>query len=252
MPAVQRARLQQQAARLSEFFDDPLQYVHELENLLQSFMVQVNRKGRVKGARPVLHTYETPAPVIKQLQLELSLQARQRPNQALLLADALWERRTIETRTLAARLLGVIHAADLSEVTRRLEFWAQDNREPILAPVLAEQATLDLVTHPEEFIAFVDRLLKSRELRQQVLALGALRKLLQANHFSNLPLLFALLNPYVADPSKAIRPYLVTVLCMLAERSPSETTFFLQQVVRGKATEGTQWIVRQVQKTGLV
>jgi len=250
MPTVQLARLHQEAAQLSTHFAKPNEYLHALENLLESYSVPVHRQGRVRGMRPVLFSYEVPPPVLKQLHLEMALQASQQPSEALALADALWTRRFIETRLLAARLLGVVPISDPVEITSRLEGWAEENREEVLAPELWVYGALYICAQfPDEVISFVARLLASKQIRKQVLGLGTLQTLLSNNRYDNLPLLFNQLNDISKDPAKKLRPHLADLLASLAQRTPKETVYFLQQRLAESPSEGTNWVARQVLKS---
>jgi hypothetical protein len=249
MPAIQTALVQQQAAQLSTYFADPPAYVPALEKMLENYVVPVQRQGRTRSARPILFSYETPAPVLKQLQLELTYQAKQKPQQALAIADALWAKRTIETRLLAARLLGSIPGLTANDYSSRLEDWSLENRELILAPELTERATLAFCEQfPDKLVAFVRRLLAETEPRKQVFALGALNTLLRIDHFGDLPAIFNLLTKIARDPDKKMRSALVEVLSTLAVRSSKETTYFLEQLLAKKPSESAQWLARQVAK----
>lgn len=248
MPSVELARLKQEAAKLSDSFSDPAIYVHDLERMLQDYAVPVHRQGRVKGMQPVLKSYEVPPPLLKQLQLEMTEQAKDAPDTALEVADGLWARRTIETRLLAARLLGAI-AADAQRITTRLEAWAHENREPSLAPELARDGTTTLCAqHPDELVAFAGRMLASREPRKQTLALGALQTLMASSDFANLPAVFELLGEIGKYPERKLRHDLADLLAALAARSPKETEYFLEQCLEPGPSEGVVWVIRQVMK----
>lgn len=249
MPAIQIALLQQQAVQLSAHFADPYAYVSSLEKMLEGYVVPVQRQGRVRSVRPILFTYETPAPILKQLQLELTYQAKQQPQQALEIADALWAKRTIETRLLAARLLGAIPGLKADDYSSRLEAWSLENLEMVLAPELTERATLAFCEQfPDKLIAFVRKLMTETEPRKQVFALGALNTLLRIDHFNDLPTIFNMLTKISRDPDKKMRSALVEVLTNLADRSPKETTYFLVQLLAKKPSEGALWLARQVGK----
>lgn len=252
MPTIQLAKLQQEAALLSDYFAEPANYLAGVERVLVTYAVPVHRQGRVRGLRPVLRTYEVPPPLIKQLQLEMTQQARLYPQEALQIADGLWAHRSIETRTLAARLLGALEA-EPTMIAERLAAWAQENREPILAPELSEHATLWLVaSKPEQLIAFASEWLLAKEPRKQALALGALQTLLRETNFANLPALFGVLAPVAADPDRGLRPHLADLLAALAKRSPKETEFFLVESLAatrgGTGNDGAGWVARQVMK----
>jgi hypothetical protein len=247
MPTIQLAKLQQEAALLSDRFVDSESYLAGVLDLLQTYAVPVHRQGRVKGLRPVLRTYEVPPPLIKQLQLEMTQQARLFPTEAMQIADGLWVHRSIETRTLAARLLGVIEAEPLP-VAERLAAWAHENREPVLAPELSQHAALRLAAaNPQQLIVFAAEWLATKEPRMQTLALGTMQTLLSETDFANLPALFAVLAPVAADPDRSLRPDLADLLAALAKRSPKETEFFLTESLASD-NDGAGWVARQVMK----
>lgn len=245
MAVIQLSQLLQEVQQLSEHFEDPHKYLKQLERLLEAYASRVHRQGRVKGTRPVLFSYEAPQPVLRRLEMELAQQAAGRPAAALVLIDALWQRRTIETRQLAIRLLG---AASLpaAEVTRRLQAWAEENREELLASELQTRGVRRLsVEDPDELLAFASRLLAGGEARQQGLALGGLQTLLAAGGFSRLPALFALLAPLCQDPPRKLQPFLAELLGTLAKHTPKETAFFLRQVLTEQPGDGGRWVARQ-------
>lgn len=245
MPTVQLSQLLQEVQALSEHFEDPQKYVRKLERLLEAYASRVHRQGRVKGVRPVLFSYEAPQPVLRRLELELIHQAEGRPAAALALIDALWERRSMETRQLAIRVLG---AASLpaAETTRRLQDWAEENREELLVSELQTRGVGRLAAdNPDELLAFASRLLAGSEVRQQSLALGALQTLLAAGGFSRLPALFGLLAPICKDPSRKLQPFLAELLGTLAEHTPKEASFFLRQLLTDEPGDGARWVARQ-------
>ncbi len=246
MPSVQLGQLQQEAAQLSEHFTQPQAYLKQLERLLQSYSTPVHRHGRVTGLRPVIFSFEVAPPVLKRLELEMALQAGQQPSAALAVADALWERRSYETRQLAIRMLGAT-PAPAAEIASRLEAWAAENQEELLVAELYERGPRTLVqTDPSGLLSFAERLLASQEIRKQVLSLGLLQTLLNTGNFANLPVMFALLAPASQQPPRKLQPFLADVLSALARRSPKEAAYFLGQLLAGQPSEGARWIARQV------
>ena len=249
MPAVELGRLQQEAATLTEVFSDPDAYVQRLEKMLEVYASPVHRTGSVRGLRPVLFTYETAPIVLKQLLLEMEFQGREDPGQALEIADSLWKRRTIETRQLAIRLLGSIPATKPSEVTQRLESWLGENREDLLAPEFWDEGIMYLCKEfPQELIRFAGNLTRSLDIRKQIFGFGSLRKIITTNPQGNIPSVFFILDNFNEDPIRKLRPYIADLFSTLAEHSPKETAFFLQERIGRSFGEGMLWIVRQVAK----
>ncbi|MCW5875016.1 MAG: hypothetical protein KIS88_10265 [Anaerolineales bacterium] len=246
MPSIQLGQLQQEAAQLSEYFNEPEVYLRQLEHLLQAYATPVHRQGRIKGMRPILFSFEVPPPVLRRLEMEMSLQAGQQPAAALAIADVLWERRSYETRLLAIRLLGNIPAAE-PEVGTRLEAWASENQEELLLNELHERGTRYMAaSNPEALLHLAQRLLATGEFRKQVLSLGSLQTLLATGRFANLPALFTALLPISQDPPRKLQPFLADLLVALAQQTPKETAYFLGQALSAEPSEGSRWVARQV------
>ena len=249
MPAVELGRLQQQVNQLSDLFQDPPNYLYGVESILKDHAGPAHRQGRVKGLCPMLRSYEVPPPLLKILTLEMSLQARLYPEEAIAIADGLWEQETVETRQLAIHLLGSIVLPSLDEITQRLEAWASENQEQLLAPELAGIGTRSLrSTAPDQLLLFASKLINKKDYRKQILCLGMLQNLVLTNHFPNLPGLFELLLPACKKPDRKIRPELASLLGELARNSPKETEYFLDQLLNDKIAEDSLWLVRQALK----
>ncbi len=249
MPAVELGHLQKQVNQLSDLFQDPANYLHGLDNLLRNYAGPVHRQGRIKGLRPMLPSYEVPPPLLKLLTLEMSAQAKNHPQEALAIADGLWEQETMETRQLAIHLLGSIVHPSTDGIIKRLEAWASENQEQLLAPELAGTGTRSLrSTAADQLLNFASQLITKRDYRKQILCLGMLQNLVLSNDFPDLPGLFDLLLPACKEPDRKIRPELAGLLSELAKTSPKETEYFLSQLLSNKPSEDCRWLVRQAMR----
>jgi len=246
MPAIELGRLQQQVNQLSDLFQHPGSYLQGVVSLLKDHAGPVHRQGRVRGLRSMLRSYEVPPPLLKILTLEMSLQAKAHPQEALAIADGLWEQETMETRQLAIQLLGKIPTKTAIDISSRLEKWARENREPSLVPELAASGSKTLrVAHQDMLLIFTEKLLNASDSRKQILALGILHNLFSDTHFPDLPRLFDLLIPACQKPDRRIRPELASILGELAKTSPKETEYFLSKLLSNKPSEDCRWLVRQ-------
>jgi hypothetical protein len=249
MPAIELGRLQQQVNQLSDLFQHPGSYLQAVDTLLKDHAGPVHRQGRVKGLRPMLRSYEVPPPLLKILTLEMSLQAKEYPQEALAIADGLWEQETMETRQLAIHLLGSIVLPSPQEITKRLENWASENQEQLLTPELAEIGTRSLrSTSADQLLNFAAQLLSNKDYRKQILCLGMLQNLVLSDHFPDLPRLFDLLIPVSKKPDRRIRPELASLLGEMAKSSPKETEYFLGKLLSDEPGEDCRWLVRQAMK----
>jgi len=128
MPAIDLARLKKQTANLADIFGEPSAFLRELREVLEFY---VNRSLRSQSVAPssVLPTYRTPVAVLRQIEKELGPVAEQQPILALELADALWDEGWLETKLLAAFLLGRIPPQE-ERLLARLTAWTQAVRDP--------------------------------------------------------------------------------------------------------------------------
>jgi len=123
MPAIDLSRLKKQTAQLVDLFGQPVEFLRAHREVLDFY---VNRTLRSQSVAPssVLPTYRTPTVVLRQIENELGPVAGKQPIQALELADALWDEGWLETRLLAAFLLGRIPPQE-ERLLARLTAWTQ-------------------------------------------------------------------------------------------------------------------------------
>src|SRR5512135_2907443 len=127
MPAIDLSRLRRQAARLGDFFFVPDEFIRHLHEILDSYVNYTVRKAQAAAPGANMRTYRTPAAVVKQIEQELAARAAIADNSdaALELADRLWDEEWLETRMLAAFLLGSVPPRE-ERLLARLTAWAHD------------------------------------------------------------------------------------------------------------------------------
>jgi len=232
MPAVDLARLKKQTAQLADLFDQPTAFLHEHREILDHY---VNRTLRSQGVAPssVLPTYRTPAVVMRQIENELGPLAAQRPIQALELADALWDEGWLETLLLAAFLLGRIPPQE-ERLLARLTAWTQAVRDPeVRAALLTTSLTRLRQETPDLFLILVKEWLHPARQRMWSNGIQALVPLISSPDFDNLPPIFEIIEPILKASPATLQYDLQELIVSLFEASPDETTFFLQQILKG-------------------
>jgi hypothetical protein len=232
MPAIDLARLKKQTARLADVFDQPAMFLRELREVLEYY---VNWTLRSQSVAPssVLPTYRTPVVVLRQIEKELGPVAEARPVQALELADALWDEGWLETKLLAAFLLGRIPPQE-ERLLARLTAWTQAVRDPeVRAALLTTSLTRLRRETPDLFLVLVKEWLHPARQRMWSNGIQALVPLISSPDFDNLPPIFEIVEP-ILKASPAILQYdLQELITVLFEASPDETTYFLQQMLKG-------------------
>ena len=231
MPAIDLARLKKQTAQLVDLFDQPALFLREHREILDFY---VNRSLRSQGVAPssVLPTYRTPSVVLRQIETELGPVSERQPIQALELADALWDEGWLETRLLAAFLLGRIPPQE-ERLLARLTAWTQAVRDPsVRAALLTTSLTRLRRETPDLFLVLVQEWLHPARQRMWSNGIQALVPLISSPDFDNLPPIFEIIEPIMRAAPATLQFDLQELIIMLYEASPDETTYFIQQLLK--------------------
>ena len=231
MPAIDLARLKKQTAYLADVFSEPSAFLHELREVLEFY---VNRSLRSQGVAPssVLPTYRTPVVVLRQIEKELGSAAEKQPISALELADALWDEGWLETKLLAAFLLGRIPPQE-ERLLARLTAWTQAVRDPeVRAALLTTSLTRLRKETPDLFLILVREWLHPARQRMWSNGVQALVPLISSPEFDNLPPIFEIVEPILKTSPATLQFDLQELIITLYEASPDETTYFLQQILK--------------------
>ena len=232
MPAIDLARLKTQAARLTEKFGQPEGFILDLNELLDFYTNRTIRLTQIIQ-RYSLPTYHTPRPVLRQIQGELAPLAETRPVEAVALTKALWEAGSLESRLLAASLLGSIPSAPAIPVLTRLPDWLALSTDRQVRQALLTDALARLRREtPDTFFIILESWLASPRPPAQVWGMQALIPLLQDPLFENLPAVFRILQPAVKAAGPVTQLDLQACAATLERVSLTETLAFLREIVR--------------------
>jgi hypothetical protein len=246
MPAINLARLRQQCALLVEQFDQPQAFLRTLHDLLEVNAERTLRPGQAGKHPPLIQTYNVPLPMLRQVTKELSSLAPDHAAQTLALSDALWAEPFLETRLLAASLLGQAPLESFEAVIIRVERWMKDTTEEQLISALIEQGLWRaLREQPARLLEQVDLWLGKQDILQQRLGLRVLLRLAIDPDYENLPAILHSLMPFARTVPMALRSEVLDLLAGLAHRSPGETAYFLRQNLEVTENPDTAWLIRQ-------
>jgi hypothetical protein len=206
MPAIDRARLKIQAATLARKFDEPETFLHDLNEMLDFYTNRTIRAAQVVQ-RLSAPTYHTPRPVLLQIESELATLAEKQPQEALKLVKVLWQADSLESRLLAAFLLGNIPSDLAIPTLTLLPAWLNQSIDKEIHTALLTTALTRLRREkPDTFFFILEGWLGSPQPIFQVWGLQALIPLLQDPHFENLPAVFRILPGHPSRGSRdAIR-----------------------------------------------
>lgn len=232
MPAIELARLKTQAARLADKFGEPEDFLHDLNELLDFYT-----NHTIRSTQTIQHlaapTYHTPRPVLRRIESELSALANSHTAEAVNMTKVLWEAGSLESRLLAAFLLGCIPSEQAGALLGYLPVWLNKSTDKEIHTALLTVAFTRLRREkPDEFFRILEDWLQSPIPVQQVWGLQALIPLFQDSHFENLPAVFRILRPAILRLSPATQLDFQACLGALERVSLTETVAYLREIVR--------------------
>lgn len=188
-----------------------------------------------------LKTYRTPSAVITQIENELRPIAEANPAFAIDLADVLWEDGSLETRLLAAFLLGRVPPQE-EHLLPRLTAWTQQIRDPqIRSALLSTSLTRMRKETPDQFLMLVREYLHPARMRTWSNGLQALLPMIADSTFANLPPILDIVEPIIEEAPATLQNELTDLIIALYRASASETVFMLKHVL--STTQNTMTIV---------
>ncbi len=231
MPAIDIARLKIQAAVLVEKFDQPAAFLKGLHEILDLYADRTMRVGIVASPISVLPAYRAPQAVLRQIEMELAPLAGAFPEQAMALTDALWKDGYLETRLLAATLLGRIHP-ETPLLLERISAWVSRARDRQLRTALLSVSLARLRREsPSEFLKLISGWFDPSTLKMWSNGIHALLPLIEDAAYDNLPPVYSAVRVVVETAPAMFQNDLVELIQALYAASPVETTYFLRQTI---------------------
>ena len=246
MPSINLAQLNKEAARLADLFDEPAAFIRALREMLESYVNRTLRTRDSVAPSSTLSTYRTPPAVIRKIESTLRPLAKENPEEALTLADELWDANTLETRLLAAYLLGLIPPEE-GRLLARLTVWTQKVRDPNVRGSLLTHSLARLREEtPRRFIELIGEWLYPHREKFWSNGLQALLPLINAADFENLPPIYDLFEPVIEAAPTMHQGDVEQVINALYNASPTETTFYLKQIIRKKENQKAATMLRRI------
>ena len=231
MPAIDIARLKIQAVVLVEKFDQPEVFLKGLHEILDLYADRTMRVGIVASPVSVLPAYRAPQAVLRQIEMELAPLAGAFPDQAMSLTDALWKDGYLETRLLAAALLGRIHP-ETPLLLERISAWVSRARDAQLRTALLSTSLARLRQEsPKAFLKLVSGWFDPSTPKMWANGIHALLPLIEDPAYDNLPPVYNAVYRVVEIAPATLQNDLVELIRALYEASPVETTYFLRQAI---------------------
>jgi hypothetical protein len=246
MPAINLAKLKIQAAQLAEEFGEPEKCVRDLNKLLDSYNNPIRRSKQMGQLQSVIRPW-IPKPVIRQIENEMGFFVETQPTKAIDLAKALWKDGSLESRHLAAFLIGNLPSAHADEIIKILPGWLNQTTDKEIWKVILSGAMIHMRNEkPDFFLSQMEGWLKSQQVNQQLWGLQALIPLLTDPNFENLPAVFRMLRPVLLSANPALQLDLQACLVALEKVSFTETVTFLRELLSNEPKLTTLLLLRRI------
>jgi hypothetical protein len=246
MPAVDIARLKTQAAVLVEKFDQPAVFLKDLHEILDLYAERSLRVGLVASPISILPAYRTSMPVLRQIEMELGPLTALFPEQAMALTDALWKDGWLETRLLAASLLGRI-PPNTALLVERISAWVSRVKDEQVRLALLSTSLVRIRREtPAAFLNLMRAWFDPATPKMWANGIHAIIPLIQDPAYENLPPVYNLLSPVIKVMPSIMQNDLADLIKALYEASPTETTYFLRQVILGSSSPQLATTLRRI------
>jgi hypothetical protein len=184
--------------------------------------------------------------VLTHIENELRTVAEANPHFALELADILWDEGALETRLLAAFLLGRIPPQE-ERLIPRLTAWTQQVRDPdVRSALLSTSLTRMRKETPDQFLALIREYLHPARTRSWSNGVQALLPMVADTDYSNLPPILDIVEPVIEEAPAIIQNDLADLIVALYRASANETTFMLKHVLTNSQNPMTAITLRRI------
>ncbi len=247
MAAVQIARLKKEVAALGALFSRPDELKRSLDTMLDFYADRVYRAGHSVPPTPNLLAYHVHPLVIQQIELEFQSKYAEDEAGAMALAEVLWADCHIETRRLAVFLIGQLSLEPPQAIIQCIQEWAKPGEPAEILALLFTGATTRLrKEQPAAWLDAIQAWLDKPSPAEQGLGLVALQALVEDRQFLNLPPVYRMVSGFIHSPHPRLQHALQDLLEALARRSPTETVYFLRQLLGSPTPASSIRIIRRI------
>ncbi len=239
MVAINLTRLNKELDALLQKYDSPQAFHKQLHHFLSFYHQYAHRQHKDSIPESFMRQYNLPKQIMPQLELTLRTKAHTSPEESFALIEELWNDEYFEARDLACFLLGQQKTEHASKVMAIVEDWLSQPQDRAVVASIFDKAIVGVLnTTPEMVSQLIKSLLSSKEIRRQNWGLIALNVFLPKASSNDLPMVYNLIRPFIAQSDLMVQARLTDLVEALAKRSPGEMAYLLKEVLAD--TEGAE------------
>ena len=247
MPAIEFSRLRTKIELLGKVYHQPGQFLKDLQDLYFFYSDLTFQSGNSNAANVnALQTYRTPLIINRELERLLRPRALAEPEDTLKIIDILWQTKFLEPCQLAAGLLGSLPMESTDAVFKRIQNWSQSGEKSELLDMLHTKATETIRREsPALWINTLRTWVHTDDPTLQKFGVLGLIPMLNDPDNDNLPIIFDFLQPVIAETDPHLAVTLLSIIEILAQKSESETVYFLKQIIKDSTNDDLPRFIRR-------
>ena len=217
----------------------------QLRDLFERYANWSFRPGEVVKKNIHIPQYNLSAQVIHKVSQAVKKSLKDE-EKAIELADALWRDPYYEMRIMAINILSNLPADPADNLHRKIVEWAQETKETHILQNLFDVGSKQLRNqHPGIWLAMIEEWLEKGD-DQVLLGLSAIRSSINDPDFKQIPNIYKIITKPLLRIPKGFYSLMLEIVMDMISRLPSETSFFLQQIILRDPSPETVRIIRRV------
>jgi hypothetical protein len=244
MPGIQMAVFREQVEQLMLAFTRPTDFLRLLRDIFERYGLPAYRATDEKQSLPE-PAYHLPTLVIREIEIKIPAQCEANPGAALRLSAALAVDRYAEIRLLAADVLGFTPTSDTDAVLDALTQFCEQEESTWMQHQMIQRGSR-ILRHSQSrlWLEWIEENLRTTDAKKQSIGLIALFSVIEDREFENLPPDIRLLEPLLLSVKREQESLLRAVVETLADRTPTETAYFLSEIAPYASEERSQRLIR--------
>ncbi|MCX8062033.1 MAG: DNA alkylation repair protein [Anaerolineales bacterium] len=250
MPVIDPLRLQKQVEHCFYNYEEPEVFLKKIKELLENYSDHAYRAGELASLPSSLKSYHVPQPLLRTLKKEFATLSGSHPIHALKIAEQLWSQPIQECKDLAISVLKHLPLEMRKETFQISEQWVTSCIHPELIVSIAQQGLetirlqdpISLINQAQKWII---------DDRHDIRKFGffVLEQLSLSISFSDLPLLFKVITPYLHRCPPQIYQEVVSICHHLIEKSPKEMAYLMRNALNENPAADAKKLIKSCLKS---
>ncbi|PWH16086.1 MAG: hypothetical protein D6735_00215 [Acidobacteria bacterium] len=248
MPLIDPSRLEKQIQQCFSVQSNASLFVEAIKELLDSYADHAYRPGELATLPSFLKSYHVPQPLLRTLKKELAVFCQSESVQALSIAKELWEEPYQECKELAISILEKLPLEMEAELLKTVEQWVSSCTHLELIESIAQNGLNTIRKHQTaSLIERAQNWLIDERPNMRKFGFLVLQKVSDTISFSDLPLLFKVISPFLNRCPIEYYQDVVLICNALIGKSPKEMAYLMRKAI----TENPSADARKLMKSCL-